>query len=196
MISSPFDDDLVDRARAGDPLAAPMLVSLLGDRLLGFAHSQAPQLSDADREQIVELAIEAGVRAIHQYDPSRGTLFSWFRQQVRYQTRQWTRTHPTVGSQLDDVEQVIVCESSWMDDSVIRTGLAAAVAELGAKDRLILALHLAEGLTFSEIGLRLDISEDAARQRHKRALDRLRKIANKNEALTARFTRPKEGTTA
>lgn len=92
---SDLDAEIIRRGQAGDPLAAPMLVSMLGDRLLGFAHSQAPSLSDADREQIVELAVEAGVRALKDFDPSRGTtLYSWFRQQVRYQTRQWFRAHP------------------------------------------------------------------------------------------------------
>lgn len=194
MISSPFDDDLLQRAKAGDPLAAPMLVSLLGDRLLGFARSIAPGLSDADREQVVELAVEAGVRAIQRFDPERGTLFSWFRQQVCYQTRQWFRTHPSTGPQPDDVEDP-GAELSWMDDPVVRDGLAAAIAQLDPGDRLILALRSAESLAFSEIGLRLNIKEANARQRHKRALDRLRKLANASPALTKRFARTKEGTT-
>ena len=193
MISRPFDDDLLQRAKAGDPLAAPMLVSLLGDRLLGFARSIAPGLSDADREQIVELAVEAGVRAVQRFDPERGTLYSWFRQQVCYQTRQWFRAHPTMVPQPDDMEDP-GAELSWMDDPVLREGLTAAIAQLSPGDRLILALRSAERLAFSEIGLRLNLKEAAARQQHKRALDRLRRLANANPALTRRFARTKEGT--
>jgi len=177
---------------AGDPIAAPMLISILGDRLLGFAHSEAPGLSDTDREQIVELAVEAGVRSIHSFDPDRGTLFSWFRQQVRYQTRQWFRNHPACAAMPDDVEEPSTIEFSWMDDEIVRNGLAKAIAQLSGDDQLILALRSAERMAFSEIGLRLGIKEPAARQRHKRALGRLRVIANKDKELTSRFAASKE----
>lgn len=190
---SDMDDELIRRAQAGDPLAAPMLISLLGDRLLGFAHAQAPSLSDADREQIVELAVEAGVRAIKRFDPSRGMLFSWFRQQVRYQTRQWFRTHPP-STELVDCPVVASDEpgTSRLDDPAIRDALRKCVVQLNADDQLILALRSAEGLAFQEIALRMDLKEATARQRHKRALDRLRKIANADPSLSERFAAPRK----
>jgi RNA polymerase sigma-70 factor (ECF subfamily) len=189
-----FDDDLVRRAKSGDDLAAPMLISVLGDRLLGFARSLGPGLSDPDREQIVELAVEAGVRAIEKFDPKRGTLYSWFRQQVRYQTLQWFRTHPPTGPQIADIAEVSEpASSSWMDEPEVRDGLHAAIAQLSRDDRIILALRNVEGMAYSEIAQRLELNVDTTRQRHKRALQRLRNIAMNDEALTRRFTTPKEG---
>jgi RNA polymerase sigma factor (sigma-70 family) len=192
---SDMDRDLVRRARAGDPLAAPMLVSMLGDRLLGFAHSQAPSLSDTDREQIVELAVEAGVRSIKAFDPARGTLYSWFRQQVRYQTKQWFRTHPPLAELADYSVPPDDSNPSQLDDPAIRTALRACIAQLSSDDQDILALRSAEGLAFQEIALRMNLKEATARQRHKRALDRLRKIANADETLATRFASTKEGST-
>lgn len=193
---SDMDTEIIRRAQAGDPLAAPMLVSMLGDRLLGYARSQAPNLSDADREQVVELAVEAGVRTIKSFDPERGTLYSWFRQQVRYKTMQWFQTHPSLAELTDRVP--IASEgddTSWLDDRSIRDALRECIARLSPEDQDILAIRSAEGLAFQEIALRMNIKEANARQRHKRALDRLRKFANAHPALATAFARSKEGST-
>src|SRR4051794_33526926 len=93
-MNSDFEAELAAKARNGDPSAAPFLVSCFGERLLGYARGHAPDLSDADRERIVELAIEAGVRAIDRFDPNRGSLESWFRGQIRFQTLGWRRRVP------------------------------------------------------------------------------------------------------
>src|SRR5215213_9875222 len=90
-----LERELIDKARRGHPSAAPFLVSCYGERLLGYARAHAPDLSDADREAIVEVAIEAGVRAIDRFDPEKGTLRSWFRTQIRYQTLGWRRATPS-----------------------------------------------------------------------------------------------------
>src|SRR6266545_395192 len=91
-----LEAELVDKARRGDPSAAPFLVSCFGERLLGFARAHAPDLSDADLEQIVELAIESGVRAIDRFDPTKGSLEAWFRGQVRFRALDWRRRVPLV----------------------------------------------------------------------------------------------------
>jgi RNA polymerase sigma factor (sigma-70 family) len=187
MSSDELEAELVRRARAGEAIAAPMLVSYLGDRLLGFAHSHAPWLSDADREQIVEMAVEAGVRSIDRFDPDRGSLFSWFRQQVRYNTSQWRRTHVDTAAWPTNVPVPQLDPApSWMDDPVVRAGLAAALRTLSRDDRVVLALRNAEELAFAEIGLRLGIHEPTARQRHKRALARLRSAVRQNPDLVSR----------
>jgi RNA polymerase sigma factor (sigma-70 family) len=49
-----------------------------------------------------------------------------------------------------------------------------ALCELGAQDRRILEWHIWDGLSHAEVGRRLRISEEAARQRYSRALRALR----------------------
>src|SRR6202034_3619686 len=56
-VDQSFEEELVTKAKIGDPSAPPFLVSLYGEKLLGFARAHAPDLTDADRESIVETAI-------------------------------------------------------------------------------------------------------------------------------------------
>jgi RNA polymerase sigma factor (sigma-70 family) len=169
-----LERDLVEKARRGDSSAAPFLVSQFGERLLGYARSHAPDLSDADREQIVERAIEAGVRAIARFDPARGTLAGWFRTQVRYKTLAWRRANPvSVPLNPDMVEPPT---SPPFDPAAVKA-VRRAIGKLGRDDQIVLALRDAEQLDYREIAQRLNITEDAARQRHARAKKRLNQRA-------------------
>jgi len=58
----------------------------------------------------------------------------------------------------------------------IEPGLNDALASLGAKDREAVLLRFADGLSFPELGAALGTSEDAARMRLNRAVDRLRRF--------------------
>ncbi len=58
----------------------------------------------------------------------------------------------------------------------IEPGLNDALASLGAKDREAVLLRFAGGLSFPELGTALGTSEDAARMRLNRAVDRLRRF--------------------
>ena len=180
-----MDDDLeaelVDRARRGDASAAPFLVSCYGERLLGYARAHAPDLADTDRECIVELAIEAGVRAIDQFDPTRGTLQSWFRGQIRFKTLGWRRSRTT--NVVIDVDLVDQPPMESTVDTATTNALRRVIAQLSHDDQLILALRSVEQLTFSEISQRLGIEEATARQRHHRARTRLRDRAAQDETL-------------
>ena len=169
-----LEAQLLEKAKRGDPSAAPFLVSYFGERLLGYARAHAPDLSDADRERIVEMAIEAGLRAIERFDPTKGTLRSWFRTQVRFKTLAWRRTNPRVGAIADHLEKPNDCPPLAASKS---DALRRAIARLGHEDRVIIALRDAERLDYKEIAQRLDINEATARQRHSRALKRLREEA-------------------
>jgi RNA polymerase sigma factor (sigma-70 family) len=180
-----FEAELVDKARRGDPSAAPFLVSCFGERLLGFGRAHAPDLSDADREQIVELAIEAGVRAIDRFDPIKGSLEAWFRGQIRFQTLGWRRRVPPTtkaNDHLVDTPELPPTQPCDTDAGVIEA-LQRAISRLSRDDQLILALRSSEQVAFGEIAHRLGISEDAARQRHHRALRRLRTEAGAETGL-------------
>lgn len=176
-----LEADLVVRAKNGDTSAGPFLVSYYGERLLGFARAHAPDLSDPDREQIVELAIEAGVRAIGKFDSARGNLRSWFRQQVRYQTLAWHRAHPSVGQLPDDAPAVPADDS--ISNPTTTEALRRAIGRLSREDQLIVALRDVEQLDYREIALRLDIKEATARKRHARAMERLAAQARCEPAL-------------
>lgn len=62
----------------------------------------------------------------------------------------------------------------------IRPALNDALASLGVKDRKAVLLRFADGLSFPELGAALGTSEDAARMRLNRAVERLRQFFAKD----------------
>lgn len=58
----------------------------------------------------------------------------------------------------------------------LRQGLGESLGRLGAKDREVLVMYYLEGLAFAEVAAILGITENAAKVRHFRALERLRKL--------------------
>jgi RNA polymerase sigma factor (sigma-70 family) len=173
VIVDDLEQELLNAAKRGDPSAGPFLVSYFGEKLLGYARAHAPGLADADREQIVELAIESGVRALDRFDLDKGSLVGWFRTQVRYQTLTWYRSHPAIET-LDDTNTQDRDPDPAKPEPDRIVALRASIARLGHDDQVILAMRSAEGVAYAEVAQRLNISNDAARQRHVRALGRLR----------------------
>jgi RNA polymerase sigma factor (sigma-70 family) len=173
-------EQLVEQAKRGEPHAAPFLVSLFGEKLLGYARAHAPDLSDADREQIVEQAIEAGTRALGTFDPDRGSLFGWFRTQVRYKTLTWRRSAQLSTEVPDDLQAP---EKVGEPDEKVVAAVERAMQRLPRETQLILALRDVEQLDYAEIGQRLRIKTDTARQRHRRALLRFEVEASKEVEL-------------
>jgi RNA polymerase sigma factor (sigma-70 family) len=182
---------LLALARGGDPLAGPLLISALGGRLLGYAHIYAPDLADSAREEIVEQAIEAGLRTIERFDPDRGTLYSWFRRQVRYRAGDWRRRNPLVAD--FPVEFAQKAPDFDQLDVAVSTHLAAAIATLKDEERLLLQLRGVEELDHAEIGRRLGIAESTARQRFKRAKDQLALAMRADEVLRPLLNEPTHG---
>jgi RNA polymerase sigma factor (sigma-70 family) len=173
---------LVEKARQGDPTAGPFLISYLGDHLLGYARAIAPDLGDVEREQIVEIAVEAGVRSIHRYDAERGGLRSWFRRQVQWKTSEWRRSGPAPVSPLP-TDPVAEPDDSSVLPEIVAEKLRAVIAELPQDDRVLLALRAVEGLGHAEISLRLNLKTDTVRQRYKRLLKQLRKLIEDQQEL-------------
>jgi RNA polymerase sigma factor (sigma-70 family) len=185
-VDNELERELVDKSRKGDPTAGPFLISYLGDHLLGYARAIAPDLGDVEREQIVEIAIEAGVRSINRYDPSRGGLRGWFRRQVRWKTSEWWRSGPPPAEQLPDEPvsaPLVEPDDQPILSEVVAEGLRAVIAELPPEDRLLLALRAVEGLGHAEIGMRMNMKTATVRQRYKRLLERLREMSEDQPEL-------------
>ena len=179
-----LERDLLERARRGDTSAAPFIVSYLGDHLLGYARSIAEDLADADRETIVEMAVEAGTRLIGTFDENQGHLRAWVRRQVWWRVQEWRRSGPAPPDPLPAVlQEQPELPAAPLPPPVV-AALRDAIASLDRADQIMLALRAVEGLAFPEIGLRLGITTDAARQRYHRALRRLKKKASAMPALT------------
>ncbi len=171
---------LAQRIVLSDPLAAPMLISVHGDQLLGLVHSMAPGLADSERGVILELALERGIGTFREFESGSDSVLTWFSEQVRLQVRQWIRDHPT--SRPDETDIVMTSSPVRAFDSAVVADLAAIVATLNYADSLMLALRNWHGLAYSTIGELLGIKEQTARQKTKRALDKLELAIRKDKS--------------
>lgn len=179
-------DALIEQLRLGDPNAGVILVSVVAPRLLGYVGIVAPDLGPADHEEILEKAIEKAVLKIDQFDPARGTFPAWTRAFVRYEVLTWRRNHPDgPDSALTDADILPdPSEDAEVEEfSDQETAIASQVLLLPEQSQLLLRLRYAEKLDFPAIAKRLDISHDAARKRHQRIIDELRRRADDDPDL-------------
>lgn len=144
-----LEAELVEKARRGDASAAPFLVSCFGERLLGYARAHAPDLSDADREQIVELAVEAGVRACS----STSTTRPRGRWKVGSGTGEvpHTRLAAWAPAHRGDPDDPSVPSPEPAISATTVEALRVALSRLSHDDQLILVLRSTEQIAFAEI---------------------------------------------
>lgn len=183
-------DDLISRLQNGDENAGAFLVSLVAPSLHGYARAIAGDLSDTDRERICELALERAVRKIDRFDPAKGSFLRWLRTFVRHEAGNWRRSNHA----LDELDENAVAPDVDVGEqpAELRTAIAAmgrAVQRLRPTDQLIIDLRDRQQLSYADIASRVGATEDTCRQRHLRALRRL-KLEAQAETELQRF---KEG---
>jgi RNA polymerase sigma factor (sigma-70 family) len=177
-------EELVRSTKAGDPSAGPFLISLFGPQLLRYAYVLAPELSEVDREIICENAVERAVCKIDAYEPARGPFSAWLRAFVRHEIGTWRRRH---GRLVLDPEAAAPVAEPVTNPQYAEAAerVVSLFKELGETDQLMIALRDLEGLPYAEISRRLGASEVACRQRHLRALGKLRRLVDKDEHFAA-----------
>jgi RNA polymerase sigma factor (sigma-70 family) len=178
---------LIEQLKTGDDTAGPVLVSVLGPRLLGYADLIANDLPLVDREQAVEHAIETAIRRIDRYDPSKGTFPGWVRAFVRHAVADVRRRQPGgAPRELDEGMADLACpeyDGEEEHGSPTSAALTALVFTAPEADQLILRLRYEENLLHAQIAEQLGVSESACRKRLERALQRLRSRATQDPDL-------------
>lgn len=183
---------LVQQLKNGDDTAGPLLVSIVGPMLTGYAEDIASDLPQADREAAVEKAIETAIRRIDRYDPSKGTFPAWVRAFVKHAVSDWRGEHPlgapaefSAAADVSDRAQVDDAESE-IDDLIkpYSAALAALVMTATGPEQLLIRLRFEEGLTHAQIAARLGVSEVACRKRLERLLGNLRARAAADSDLS------------
>ena len=168
--------ELVRLIREGCEDAGPFLVSVCGARLSKYVNLLASDMSETDREAICEAAVERAVRQIDKFDPLLGTFDAWLRGYVRYvvmERRQASREILT--DPIDLPEPYSLSDSASGSMSRLAQPLTETLVSLPEADQMIIRLRDFEDLPYSEIAALLNVREAATRQRHLRALKRLRK---------------------
>jgi DNA-directed RNA polymerase specialized sigma24 family protein len=202
-----MDAELAQQLADGDPTAGPLLVSFVGPKLAGYADRIASDLSPADRDVVVELALAAVIRHIERYDANKGSLATWGRSFLRVALHTWRRAHHGGSAVSLDVISDLPSATAAEPDPVAERRVAAVeslLPNLSLTTQQIIQMHLGEHLTFRQIaelliedGASADQVrrfEAACRKRYGRAVAVLRELARDHPDLQdlAQHTGPKE----
>jgi len=166
------DRDLVERYQAGDPSAFDELYRRYFDRLHRFCQRHTHDVHEAE-----EIAQEAFVRALRSMDRFSGErrFYPWMTviakrltiDRHRKLSRVEVTDEPDLGSVDPDVDHLFA--------AVDAQHVHAALAQVGPRHREVLLLREAEGLSYAEIGERLEVpvtTVEALLHRARKALRR------------------------
>jgi RNA polymerase sigma factor (sigma-70 family) len=157
----------------------PLVYSVARRRVNGDSHLA----KDVAQRVFADLAQKAGVLSRHR------TLAGWLfvstrlaaAEAVRRERRQHLRGRLAQEIHAIDVEAV-----PEADREQLRASIDDLIGELGDRDREAVLLRFFEGLPYAEMGARLSLSENTARMRVERALERLRaRFAQRGAKSTA-----------
>jgi RNA polymerase sigma-70 factor (ECF subfamily) len=192
-------DALLEPAAAGDEVALGRLLERHRGRLRRMIwgrmdHRLAPRIDPSD---VIQEALADACRKLNAYARERPLPFyPWLRRLAAERLIQAHRRHIKVaarsvrrelagrvdaacgsGSQL--IDRVAASGASPSEDCGRREDrewVRGALDGLSAVDREVLVLRYLEDLPFAEVAAALGISESAAKVRHFRALDRVRRL--------------------
>jgi RNA polymerase sigma-70 factor, ECF subfamily len=166
---------LISRAEAGVSFEA--LYRDHRDAVYGYVASLLGDRHAA--EDVTAAAFERAYRKRHSFRPGRGTprvwLFGIARNAALDELRRRNRQAPLLAEPADDD----VADPADDADALLRRGVvAAALRELDPREREIVALKFAGGLTNAELGRVLGVSESNAGTLLHRAVTKLRKACH------------------
>ena len=175
--------EMVERIRARDPDALDAFFGRYFDRAYGYV---CRLVRDPDEAQdITQVAFMKIHRAVHTLDPERDPT-SWVFAVVSNTVRDDWRSKRYKQSRLDKpIDKAVIADNlTAEDDQNARDAariLARALESLSEKLRAVVLLRDYEDLSYAEVAQALGIAEAAARKRHSRALNELRRAMEEAE---------------
>lgn len=190
-------DELLARAAAGDQQAVGQLLGHYRTRLKRMVACRmddriSGRIDPSDVVQEALIVAAGGLAEYHRQPPL--PFYLWLRRITWQRLTDFHRRHllaerrsvlreepprwPTSTVQLL-VQRLVVDQTSPsgnLEQAELRQRIKAALAQLDATQRELLLLHYVEDLSLADAGAILEITPEAARMRHFRALKRLREL--------------------
>jgi RNA polymerase sigma-70 factor (ECF subfamily) len=162
--------------RPRDPFADP-------ERLIRRVYAYvAYRIGDGpDAEDVTAEAIERALRYKDSYDEARGEATAWVLGIARRVLQSHAVTAPTV-----ELDETAPGNEEVEESALRRVSLRAAVAELGERDRELVALRYGADLSAREIGLLLEMKTNAVEVALHRAVGRLRTELGSGSTVASR----------
>jgi RNA polymerase sigma-70 factor (ECF subfamily) len=193
----PETESLLDPAAAGDETALRKLLDRHRERLRRMIAARLDRRLAArlDPSDVVQEALADAGRKLHQYARDRPLPFyPWLRRLAAERLALAHRRHIRVARRSVRLERAgghddfdgsdvllvdrLVASGTTPTGNVrrdeLRQRVRTALEALGGADREVLILRYLEGLPFAEVAVVLGITENAAKVRHFRALERMR----------------------
>ncbi|MCB4824091.1 sigma-70 family RNA polymerase sigma factor [Roseicella aerolata] len=172
------DADLMRWSAAGDRAAFAVLVERHGERALRIA---LRVLGDpAEAEEVAQEALLRAWQAAGRFDPSRAQVTTWLHRIVLNLAIDRTRRRASAPQAGEAALAALPDPASGPEAAAVeaeeRAALAAALAQLPARQRAAIALAYEEGLSGAEAAAVLDVSERALEGLLRRARLMLRRL--------------------
>jgi RNA polymerase sigma factor (sigma-70 family) len=171
------DDALREFARSGSPDAFRLIVQAHADAVYSQSLRELRDRTLAEEvSQTVFLTLAKKARGL----PERTPLAAWLFKATRYccattrrsEARRLKREGIAMRMRPEESRATEDDNGTWSEAHPL---LDDAIAGLGTTDRSAILLRFIQGQSLRDVGVALGVSEDAAKQRVSRAVDRLRK---------------------
>jgi RNA polymerase sigma factor (sigma-70 family) len=178
-------EDLAARMAVAEVEAYSEFAVTFGPRLRAFFLRKGVAAGEAE-ELSVSCITDIALK-IDKYKPLRpGGFEAWVFTLARHSLTDWWRSHRGTVPLSDDLTAPAFDDDQGIEPNfIIAVAVREAIAQLAVSDQLLIRMrHLESESTYAEIGDRLNISPEAARVRHFRAMKRLKTILEADERIS------------
>jgi len=164
------DEELVERIKSGDAEALDILIRAYLPKVHNRVRSLVPESDADDVTQDIFMSLVDSIGSFQ----GKSAFATWFHRISMNKVADYhRRTSRRKEQSIEDAAPRIV--DPWVateDEMMVKETLV----KLPDKHREILLLRFAEGLSFTEVGERLDLTYEATRSRFRRAIEAARDI--------------------
>ena len=175
----PDANQLVDRARGGDPAAAVQLIELNYERIYAFLRRRTA--NDADAADLTQRTFSRVWQALPGF-AGRSTVASWMHRIACHVYLDWRRIQRPTEARSDEWWAERAAPEALPDEVAARNELAstiyASVDDLEPELRDTVQLHYYQDLTLQETADALDVATSTVKYRLRQALAELQRKMN------------------